>query len=225
MHRILVVGGEGAGAKALLAALESIEGRLVLAPDLAAARQVLAEEPPDLVAIDARLHPPAGPDVASFLGACRKSARIPLVLALVAPGQLPAVQDAGFDDFAVASCSSEELAVRLQLLLRRRQQPEDPSALHFGDLVVDLARYEVTKDGGRMDLTFKEYELLKFLATNPGKVFTREALLNRVWGYEYFGGTRTVDVHIRRLRSKIEDGATIFIETVRNVGYRFREER
>ena len=79
--------------------------------------------------------------------------------------------------------------------------------------------------GGRpMELTYKEYELLRFLATNRDKVFTREALLNRVWGYDFYGGARTVDVHIRRLRSKIEDGHHTFIETVRNVGYRFHIE-
>ena len=72
-----------------------------------------------------------------------------------------------------------------------------------------------------VDLTYKEFELLKFLATHPGKVFTREVLLDKVWGYDYYGGTRTVDVHIRRLRAKIETGPTPYIETVRNVGYKF----
>ena len=95
--------------------------------------------------------------------------------------------------------------------------------IRVGDLAIDLSRYEVTQGGRRMELTFKEYELLKFFATNPGKVFSREHLLNAVWGYDYYGGTRTVDVHIRRLRSKIENGPVLFIDTVRNVGYRFRD--
>jgi len=89
--------------------------------------------------------------------------------------------------------------------------------------VLNLTKCEVSLANNVIPLTFKEYELLKLLATNPGKVFNREALLNRVWGYDYYGGDRTVDVHIRRLRSKIEDATHNFIETVRNIGYRFRE--
>jgi DNA-binding response OmpR family regulator len=94
-----------------------------------------------------------------------------------------------------------------------------------GDLQIDTSSYEVTIRGSRIGLRFKEYELLKLLAENPGRVFSRDALLNQIWGYEYFGGTRTVDVHIRRLRSKMEDAEHNFIETIWNVGYRFRESR
>jgi two-component system, OmpR family, alkaline phosphatase synthesis response regulator PhoP len=90
-----------------------------------------------------------------------------------------------------------------------------------GDLTLDLANYRVAVAGRPVELTFKEYELLRFLVQNPDKVLTREALLKRVWGYDYFGGSRTVDVHIRRLRSKLEDRGHVFIETIRNVGYRF----
>ena len=131
----------------------------------------------------------------------------------------------GLDDFAISPYNPPELAARMQRLLRRAKPHQDSTTIAVGDLLIDLARYEVTQEGRRMDLTFKEYELLKFLASNPGKVFTRETLLNRVWGYDYYGGTRTVDVHIRRLRSKIETGDELFIDTVRNVGYRFREPR
>ncbi|MBI4340972.1 MAG: winged helix-turn-helix transcriptional regulator [Candidatus Omnitrophica bacterium] len=92
-----------------------------------------------------------------------------------------------------------------------------------GALVIDFERYEVHVKGEPVDLTYKEFELLKFLATHPGKVFTREALLDKVWGYDYYGGTRTVDVHIRRLRSKIESRGATYIDTVRNVGYKFLE--
>ncbi len=90
--------------------------------------------------------------------------------------------------------------------------------------MIDLANYKVTVAGQPVELTYKEYELLRFLMSNPAKVFTREQLLNRVWGYDYFGGARTVDVHIRRLRSKIElRPGDAFIDTVRNVGYRFKD--
>ena len=90
--------------------------------------------------------------------------------------------------------------------------------------MIDLAKREVTVDGKLVELTFKEYELLKFLASNRGRVYTREALLNRVWGYDYYGGDRTIDVHVRRLRSKIEDSKHSFIETVRNISYRFKKD-
>ena len=91
-----------------------------------------------------------------------------------------------------------------------------------GDMVIDLAQAEVYISGKPVELTYKEYELLKFLATNKNRVYKREALLNELWGYDYFGGDRTVDVHIRRLRSKIEDADHTFIETVRNIGYKFK---
>ncbi len=95
-------------------------------------------------------------------------------------------------------------------------------SIRQGSLVIDTARCEVTVSGRPVMLTFKEYELLKFLAANTGRVFTRETLLDRVWGHDYFGGDRTVDVHVRRLRSKLEHAGHTFIDTVRNVGYAFR---
>jgi DNA-binding response OmpR family regulator len=91
-----------------------------------------------------------------------------------------------------------------------------------GDLTIDPIRCEAELDGRLLALTFKEYQLLKLLATNNGKVFTRESLLNEIWGYDYYGGDRTVDVHIRRLRSKIEDPVHTFVDTVRNIGYKFK---
>ena len=100
---------------------------------------------------------------------------------------------------------------------------ESEDIIRCGDLVIDSVKCEVSLSGKPIILTFKEYQLLKFLASNKGKVFTREALLNKVWGWDYYGGDRTVDVHIRRLRSKIEDINHSFIETIRNIGYRFTE--
>lgn len=127
------------------------------------------------------------------------------------------------DDFLMWPSSPEELAARVRLSVRRRRGDEGEHMLRFGDLAIDLANYRVTVGGDHIQLTFKEYELLRFLASNRDRVFSREQLLSRVWGYDYYGGARTVDVHIRRLRAKIEDGHRTFIETIRNVGYRFRE--
>ena len=145
----------------------------------------------------------------------------PLVL-LLRPEQLASVDPSWpVDDFLLLPVAAEELALRLRRLLWRRAGLDEANAVRAGDLAVDLANYKVYVAGQPVDLTYKEFELLRFLITNRGKVFTREALLNRVWGYEYFGGARTVDVHVRRLRSKIETGGRVYVETVRNVGYRF----
>jgi len=143
-------------------------------------------------------------------------------LAVVRSDQLASFDFAsGFDDFLVHPALTEETVARLRRAIWFRSGVEGDNILRAGDLQVDLANYKVLVAGRPVDLTYKEYELLRFLATNRDKVFTREALLNRVWGYDFYGGARTVDVHIRRLRSKIEDRSHTFIETVRNVGYRF----
>jgi two-component system alkaline phosphatase synthesis response regulator PhoP len=147
------------------------------------------------------------------------------IVALLAPDDLAAYEAGPLaDDFVVWPALPEELAARVRITVRKRRHAEPEHILRFGDLVIDLANYRVSVAGQHVALTYKEYELLRFLALNRGKVFTREALLNRVWGYDYYGGARTVDVHIRRLRAKIEDGHRTFIETIRNVGYRFRDE-
>jgi DNA-binding response OmpR family regulator len=126
-------------------------------------------------------------------------------------------------DFLVFPARAAELAARIRQLLRRRQAHlGGNNQLCCGDLVINLASREVFLAGRPVALTYKEYELLQFLLSNPDTVFTREALLSKVWGYDFYGGARTVDVHIRRVRSKIEDAHHSFIETVHNVGYRFR---
>ena len=153
-----------------------------------------------------------------------RPARVPLILLLRA-GQMAALDATlAVDDFALLPAAPSELLLRLRRAIWNRTGIDTANMLRSGGLLVDLANYKVFIDGEAANLTFKEFELLRFLMTNRGKVFTREALLNRVWGYEYYGGARTVDVHVRRLRSKIETGATIYIETVRNVGYRFPVE-
>ncbi len=144
------------------------------------------------------------------------------VLAIAQPEQLGVLRpDSGIEDFLLSPLDDEELRVRVLRALARAGG-EEGSVLRRGGVVVDLERYTVTVDGAVVDLTYKEYELLAFLAGSPGRPFTREALLDRVWGYDYYGGARTVDVHVRRIRSKIE-GRRQYIETVRNVGYRFVE--
>jgi len=127
------------------------------------------------------------------------------------------------DDFITEPFSAGEVALRFNRLLARQRKGTDENCIRLADLVIDTERVEVWLGGQQIVLTFREYELLRCLAAQPGRVFTREVLLDRVWGHDYFGGDRTVDVHIRRLRAKLEDSGHTFIDTVRNIGYRFRK--
>jgi DNA-binding response OmpR family regulator len=145
------------------------------------------------------------------------------ILVVVAADQLDelSLRDELFDDFAVMPLDPRELAARLRHLLVLSGSPAASSVVEHAELTVNLENYQAAIAGRVLDLTYMEYELLRFFATNPGRVLTRETLLNRVWGYEYYGGARTVDVHVRRLRAKLGEEHAHLISTVRSVGYRF----
>jgi DNA-binding response OmpR family regulator len=163
-------------------------------------------------------------EVKRCVSACSE-ANIP-VIALVSRSRIADLDPSlPITDFISSPPDPDELVIRAQFALREDEgdSVSNDELIRMGDLIIDTSSYEVTLRGERIGLRFKEYELLRLLAENPGRVFTRDALLNQVWGYEYFGGTRTVDVHIRRLRSKIEDSDHSYIETIWNVGYRFNE--
>ena len=149
------------------------------------------------------------------------------VLLLVSSEQLPDLElrDDLFDDFCLHPFQPRELEARLKHLFWRTGRGTRPELVEYGDLLLNLETYQAAIAGKPLDLTYMEYELLKFLAGHPGKVFTRETLLSRVWGYEYYGGARTVDVHIRRLRAKLGEEHANLIQTVRSVGYRFGQSR
>jgi two-component system alkaline phosphatase synthesis response regulator PhoP len=194
------------------------------AVDYAALADVLegaASETPAAMLINMLGRPADAPAVRNLL----RSSDLPdgvAALALLGPEQVGDIDiGAGFTDFLVVPVRDEEAIARVRRAIWLKSGVEGDNTLHAGDLRIDIENYKVYVAGNPVDLTYKEYELLRFLATNRDKVFTREALLNRVWGYDFYGGARTVDVHIRRLRSKIEDRTHTFIETVRNVGYRF----
>ncbi|PWI45784.1 response regulator transcription factor [Streptomyces sp. ICBB 8177] len=147
----------------------------------------------------------------------------PLVLVVTEGGLAAVTAEWGIDDVLLDTAGPAEVEARLRLATGRRQIGGDDSPLEIrnGDLSVDEATYSAKLKGRVLDLTFKEFELLKYLAQHPGRVFTRAQLLQEVWGYDYFGGTRTVDVHVRRLRAKLGPEHESLIGTVRNVGYRF----
>jgi two-component system alkaline phosphatase synthesis response regulator PhoP len=147
------------------------------------------------------------------------------ILAIVSADSIRQIETvSGIDDFVAEPVNPSELMVRINRALKRVNRFASKEVINCGVLVIDTAKCEVYLDERLLSLTFKEYELLKFLASNKGRVFSRDDLLNEVWGYEYYGGDRTVDVHVTRLRHKIESAGYSFIETVRNIGYKFKEE-
>ena len=172
-----------------------------------------------------------GPDVNGAWGFARtlrkREPGNPPVLALVSGAQLAELEmrDELFDDFCLSPFHPAELEARVRHLLWRIGGGTRPEMIEYRELSLNLETYQASIAGRPLDLTYMEYELLKFLAQNPGKVFTREMLLNRVWGYEYYGGARTVDVHVRRLRAKLGEEYAGLIQTVRSVGYRFGQSR
>ncbi|CAN5333359.1 MAG: response regulator transcription factor [Nocardioidaceae bacterium] len=149
---------------------------------------------------------------------------VPLVLVLTEGGLSVVQADWGIDDVLLTTAGPAEVEARLRLntgRLARDQEDDDAHVIRSGNVEVDEATYTARLGSRPLDLTFKEFELLKHLAQHPGRVFTRQQLLAEVWGYDYFGGTRTVDVHVRRLRAKLGPENETLIGTVRNVGYRF----
>lgn len=129
--------------------------------------------------------------------------------------------ETGFTDFVLSPVDRTELKVRLGRLHSNSPATADQDIIRFRDLELNTATYQATVGGEPRDLTFMEYELLRFLVENPGRVWSRDQILSRVWGYDYFGGSRTVDVHVRRLRAKLGEERSSWISTVRSVGYRF----
>jgi len=176
---------------------------------------------PDLVLVEMGGNLPVS-EIQDFVRRLKGERRLP-VIALLPGDTLGSLNgNLDIDDFITSPYDAQELVLRARRVLSRARNIDGGELIKCDGLVIDLARCEVTLEGEVVELTFKEYELLKFLASHRGRVFNREALLNQVWGYDYYGGDRTVDVHVRRLRSKIEDAKHAFIETVRNIGYRFK---
>ena len=172
----------------------------------------------DIVFLDARKDLVAAKSLVKVLLTTGMSA--PLVLVLTEAG-LPAISaEWGAADIILESAGPGEIDARIRMALGRGRVAEKNDTINASGVVIDEASYSAKVHGKPLDLTYKEFELLRFLAQHPGRVFTREQLLSEVWGYDYFGGTRTVDVHIRRLRAKLGDLEGL-IGTVRNVGYRF----
>lgn len=172
----------------------------------------------DAVIVDART------DLAAAKSLCKilttTGAGSPLIVVLTEGGLTAINAEWGVDDVILDTAGPAEVDARLRLVIGRQAIGPETSMIRASGVAIDEASYSAKVHGRTLDLTFKEFELLRFFATHPSRVFTREQLLSEVWGYDYFGGTRTVDVHVRRLRAKLGDMESL-IGTVRNVGYRF----
>jgi DNA-binding response OmpR family regulator len=198
-------------------------GHLVRVMPLDAAPLIDAP-PSDVVIIDARRELAAARQTCRVMRSTGTSA--PLI-AVVTEGGLTAIAaDWGLDDVVLETAGPAEVEARLRLAVGRAIAARQTAAatteeIRSGDLTIDEATYQAKLGSRALDLTFKEFELMKYLAQHPGRVFTRSQLLQEVWGYDYFGGTRTVDVHVRRLRAKLGPDREALIGTVRNVGYKF----
>ena len=151
-----------------------------------------------------------------------KDRRIPVLALAPLDGESQYDPTLNPDELVFYPVREGELLPRLQQAVYRVRGPASSQVLRAGELTIDLERYEVMVAGRRVSLKYKEFQLLVLLASNPGRVYSRESLLSQVWEYDYLGGTRTVDVHVRRLRSKIESPGRTFIETIYQVGYRFK---
>lgn len=182
----------------------------------------VAEKPPNIVVVDAADELHRGQRALKMLGQSDLLSDIPKLLAVSVPRLSALDFSIGFDDFVLHPIVPAELYARLRQLDWRTAAFGSEEVIKIAGLVIDLAGYEARLNGRKLVFTHQEFELLKFLAQHRGRVFTRDQLLQKVWGYEYTGGTRTVDIHVRRIRAKLGSEAGSMVETVRNVGYKVR---
>lgn len=228
VKNILVVDDEANIRELLRFNLEK-EGFLVSeAVDGVTALKSVRAEKPDLIVLDLMLPVLDGLEVCRTLKKDAETSAIPIIMLTAKTEEIDKILglEMGADDYLTKPFSPRELIARIKAVMRRvRREPGAEGELAIGNLRINFSRYAATLSGERIELTPKEFELLKLFVTNTGKVLTRDYLLEKIWGYEYFGDTRTVDVHVRHLRAKLEKDAELAdaIETVRGVGYRFKE--
>ncbi|MBC7324854.1 MAG: response regulator transcription factor [Moorella sp. (in: Bacteria)] len=226
LAKILIVDDEPAILELVAFNLEQAGFTTITASDGAEALQKAAAEKPDLIILDVMLPSIDGFEVCRNL---RARGNTPILMLTARREEVDRVLglELGADDYLTKPFSPRELVARVRAILRRaaENQHQPDGILSLGDLVINPAGHVVTVKGKPVDLTLKEYQLLHLLAENRGRVFSREALLERLWEGEYYGDTRTIDVHIRHLREKIEENPSNprYIITVRGVGYKFRD--
>ena len=222
MSRVLLLTNTSGASAEVLPALALLQHQVRIMP---AEASILVDAPDmDVVLVDARRELPAAKSLTTLLTSTGLGCP---VIAIATEGALSAVSaDWGIDDVILDTAGPAEVDARIRIAISRylaliTSTDQSTGEIRTGDVVIDENSYTARIKGRALDLTFKEFELLKYLAQHPGRVFSRAQLLQEIWGYDYFGGTRTVDVHIRRLRSKLGPEFESIIGTVRNVGYRF----
>lgn len=224
-EKILIVDDEEHIQELIKFNLENSGYKVLLAGNGIDALKLAKSERPDLVLLDLMLPGMDGYEVCKEIRKDNAISTMPIIMITAKSEELDKILglELGADDYMTKPFSVRELVARAKAVLRRTtSQPLDKS-FKFENIAVDFEKHEVTREGKKIDLTLKEFELLEILIKNKGRVMTRDFLLDKIWGYEYIGETRTVDVHIRHLRQKIEedDKSPQFIETIRGVGYRF----
>mgnify|MGYP003591350783 FL=1 len=228
MSKVLIVEDEANIRQLVKYNLEKESFQVIEAEDGLQGLRLAKAEKPDLVLLDLMLPQMDGLEVCRSLKGNQATAALPIIMLTAKSEEIDKVigLELGADDYMTKPFSPRELVARVKAVLRRSQKEASlPGELSVGRLRFNFSRYEVHMGNAKLELTPKEYELLKMLATNLGKVFTREQLLEKVWGYEYFGDTRTVDVHVRHLRAKMagDPETADALETIRGFGYRLRE--
>ncbi len=232
MERTILIVEDDQNINNILVLLFQKEGYKVLsALDGVRGLELALNEHPDIILLDVML---PGMDGYEVLKKLREKSQVPVIMLTARDDEVDTVLglELGADDYITKPYSNRELTARVKANLRRSSYEvvpapveSEPSSIVSGELSINIERYEVTKAGKVIDITLREFELLKFLAMQPDKIFSREQLLENVWGYEYYGDVRTVDVTVRRLREKIEDDPSLpkFIITKRGVGYYFNK--
>lgn len=222
MPQVLIVSNQLEARQAIAEDIRSFGYQAISAEDMVHALGIISERQPDIVLLDL-LDRTLGSE-SMWRAQLRQAPRdLPFILLIPEEGLRNFTFSPQVVDFILVPFGKAELHARLRLALDETSVPLDGNVVECGVLRIDLDRYQVRVAGEPIELTLKEFELLRFLTEHPGKVHTRESLMAQVWGYDYFGGTRTVDVHIRRIRAKLEPHAGEYIDTVRGVGYRFRD--
>lgn len=225
-EKILVVDDEPHIVELVRFNLESGGFKVLEAGDGQKAIEIAQTEKPDLILLDLMLPGIDGLEVCRILRQQKNTREIPIIMLTAKSEEIDKVVglEMGADDYITKPFSPRELTARVKAVLRRSLSAEkSENNIKIGDLFMDIEKHEVLVAGEKQEFTPKEFDLLKLLASNPGKVFSREYLLENIWGYDYLGDTRTVDVHIRHLRQKIEKDSEkpVYIETVRGIGYKF----
>ncbi len=217
MATLLLLTNDRHTSSEILPALELLPHQIKIAQ--AEATALLDAPSADVILLDARRDLVGARSLCRLIETTGKEAPL---LVIVSEGGLAALSsDWGFDDLLLTSAGPAEVDVRLRLAMNPSASANVDPLIQSGNIIIDEAGYSVKLNGTQLDLTYTEFELLKYLAQHPGRVFSRQQLLSDVWGYDYYGGTRTVDVHVRRLRAKLGPEYETVIGTVRNVGYRF----